>query len=164
MLILEVALIYLVDDLLGIQEVLVAVSPTTKFLSPVSLRGLVGWDIADGLCFWLCGLYLFLLLSKRGLLLLVRFEGFGFRELSILLVVHTLKQTASVRVLVPRFEGVVRAYSSIHGLLDYRFTKFVQSECVQLVPTDWWELNRAFFGFGSLLRRPIHRGIIGSTS
>ena len=63
MLILQVALVYLFDDLLGIQEVLVAVSPTTKFLSPVSLRGLIGWDIADGLCFWLGGLYLFLLLS-----------------------------------------------------------------------------------------------------
>ena len=89
-LILEVALVYLVDHLLGIQEVLVAVSTTSKFLSPVSLWGLVGWDLTDGLCFWLRALYLFLLLSERRLLLLVRLEGFGFRELPILLVVHTL--------------------------------------------------------------------------
>jgi len=90
MLILQVALINLVDDLLGIQEVLVAISPTSKFLSPVILRWLVGWDITDRLCFWLGGLYLFLLLSEWGLLLFVRFEGFGFRELTVLLVVHTL--------------------------------------------------------------------------
>ena len=90
MLILQVALVNLVDDLLGIEEVLVAVSPTAEFLTPVSLRRLIGWDLPDGLCFWLRALYLLLLLSKRGFLLLVRFEGFGFRKLSVLLVVHAL--------------------------------------------------------------------------
>ena len=163
MLILKVALVNLVDDLLGIQEVLITVSPTSKFLSPVSLRGLVGWDLADGLCFWLRALDLFLLLSERRLLLLVRFEGFGFRKLSVLLVVHALKQPACVWVLVPRFEGVFRTYTSIHGLLDHRFSKFVQSERVQFVATYWWELNWAFLDFRALLRRPIYGSIIGST-
>ena len=69
-----------------------------------------------------------------------------------------------MRVLVPRFEGVVRAYASIHGLLDHRFTKFVQTKRVQLVATHWRELNWAFLAFRALLRRSIHRGIIGSTS
>jgi hypothetical protein len=127
MLILQVALVNLVDDLLGIQEVLVAVSPTTEFLSPVSLWGLVGWDLADRFSFWLRALYLLLLLSKWGLLLLVRLEGFGFRKLSVLLVVHALKQPSSMWVLVPRFEGVVRTYTCIHGLLDHRLAKFVQT-------------------------------------
>ena len=147
MLILHVALVNLVDDLLGIKEVLIAVSPTSKFLSPVSLRGLVGWDLADGLCFWLRALNLFLLLSERRLLLLVRFEGFGFRELSVLLVVHALKKPACVWVLVPRFEGVVRTYASIHRFLDDRLAKFVQSEGVQFVATHWWQLNWTFLGF-----------------
>ena len=90
MLILQVALVNLIDDLLGIEEVLVAVSSTTKFLSPVSLRWLVGWNLADWLRLWLRALDLFLLMSKRRLLLLIRFKGFGFRELSVLLIIHAL--------------------------------------------------------------------------
>ena len=67
-------------------------------------------------------------------------------------------------ILVPRFEGVVRTYSSIHGLLDHRFAKLVQTERVQLVATHWRQLNWALLAFRALLRRPIHGGIIGCTS